>query len=467
MKKVANFIFFIIICLTTYSQNGCKCTTVLNQIINTIENGYPGFKEKTKDVTAYESFRKYIVELSGTTDKKHCFDVLKKYVRYFKDDHMIIDHLAGKPTIDQNGSKEPVFMDDEKFKEYLKSSSDKLEGIWSSGDYKIGLIKKDGSYKAFIISSKKDSWKPSEVKFLLKEGGKAVYFMGDHTRKTDNYFIHKECIIYFNSIKVAFVKEFPLPSLPKEFVLQELNELEGFYLRPVSFKTLLFKISSFDYPYAERINKILEDNRVLLNRYENLIIDLRGNKGGADYTYQPILPYLYTNPVRYLNGEYLVTQKLIVDLTNWVKNADKERYADEIEKVKRDIQRMKGEIGKFVPYNATTNFGFTIQDSVYTYPKSVAILIDGKCGNATEKFLLQAKQSKKVKTLGTPTHGDVDYIYVREFKLDCNGYSLHMPTVRMMRLPEYPLDNIGIQPDIYMDKYVEDWVQYAKDYLEK
>ena len=26
--------------------------------------------------------------------------------------------------------------------------------------------------------------------------------------------------------------------------------------------------------------------------------------------------------------------------------------------------------------------------------------------------------------------------------------------------------NIGIQPDIYMDKFVEDWVKYAQDYLE-
>jgi hypothetical protein len=35
-----------------------------------------------------------------------------------------------------------------------------------------------------------------------------------------------------------------------------------------------------------------------------------------------------------------------------------------------------------------------------------------------------------------------------------------------MRLPDYPLDNIGIQPDVFMDKYIEDWVQYALDYLE-
>lgn len=35
-----------------------------------------------------------------------------------------------------------------------------------------------------------------------------------------------------------------------------------------------------------------------------------------------------------------------------------------------------------------------------------------------------------------------------------------------MRLPDYPIDNIGFQPDIYLDKYVKDWVQFVVDYLE-
>lgn len=42
-----------------------------------------------------------------------------------------------------------------------------------------------------------------------------------------------------------------------------------------------------------------------------------------------------------------------------------------------------------------------------------------------------------------------------------------MPTWQTMRLPDYPIDNIGIQPDIYIDKSVKDWIQFAIDYLEK
>ncbi len=33
-------------------------------------------------------------------------------------------------------------------------------------------------------------------------------------------------------------------------------------------------------------------------------------------------------------------------------------------------------------------------------------------------------------------------------------------------LPDYPIDNIGVQPDIYLDKSVENWIQFAVNYLE-
>jgi hypothetical protein len=42
-----------------------------------------------------------------------------------------------------------------------------------------------------------------------------------------------------------------------------------------------------------------------------------------------------------------------------------------------------------------------------------------------------------------------------------------MPTYRAMRLPDYPVDNIGIQPDMYLDSSVEDWVAFALKYIEE
>lgn len=95
------------------------------------------------------------------------------------------------------------------------------------------------------------------------------------------------------------------------------------------------------------------------------------------------------------------------------------------------------------------------------------ILVNRRTASSGEAFVLDAKQSKKVKILGTPTYGAIDYGTACFFDFGCGNYKLMMPTWRSMRLPEYPIDNIGIQPDIYIDKSVKDWVKFAVDFMEK
>ncbi len=460
------FVFILLANLNSYAQDNCRCSEVLGQLIVKVESEYPGYKDKAKDSLAYTSFKKHLIESSFNSNHDNCIKILKTYAGYFKDGHLVINKKGNdieSPQIIARDTFETNLTD---FNNYLMKSKDSLEGIWVSGDYKVGLKKDSSNYVAFVITSKNDSWKTGEIKFKINNNGKAIYYWGDHTQTIDSYHIQKGCFIHFKKANIAFVREFPPPLLTKENISEELNELEGFYLKTISDKTLLFRISSFEYSNTERIKNLLESGKLLLNKYENLIIDVRGNGGGTDYSYRPILPYIYTNPVRQLSGEYMVTQTLINALLKWANGADQNKDAEEIKLVRSDLKRMEGKIGEFIPYSAEANYGFTKQDSVYLYPKNVAILVDGHCGSSTEKFLLDAKQSKKVKILGTPTYGSVDYVSVYEFGLDCSNYALYMPTVRMMRLPEYQLDNIGIQPDIYMDKYIEDWVQYAKEYLE-
>jgi hypothetical protein len=459
-------ILLLVANITIYSQNGCNCNEVMNQLIIKVENEYPGYHEKTKDSLAYASFKKHLLDDSKSVSREHCIELLKRYTSYFKDGHLVINKNGSDVQNSTMNKIDTVDIDIENFQKYAAQSKNKLEGIWNSESYKVGIIKRGNDYIAFVISAQNKSWKPGEVKFKLSQDNKAIYYMGNRSKEEETYTFVKGIIIYFNNTKAVFTREYPSPQQTSEEINNELNELEGFYLKPVSPKTILFKIASFENSYTNRIKKLIEDNTNLLNHYENLIIDLRGNGGGTDYSYHPILPYLYTNPIRYLSGEYLVTQTLIDGLSNWANNADKEKDAEEIANVKSDLFRMEGKIGKYIPYSTEGNFGFSKQDSVYAFPKKVVLLVDGRCGSSTEKFVLDAKQSKKVKVIGTPTFGAVDYVSVRQFKLDCEDYTLYMPTVRMMRLPEYPLDNIGIQPDIYMDKYIEDWVQYAKEYLE-
>lgn len=148
-----------------------------------------------------------------------------------------------------------------------------------------------------------------------------------------------------------------------------------------------------------------------------------------------------------------------------MKHTTLENKAD-IERINTDINLLKENLGKFVVYPDEKRISTVERTLAKNGPKQVVILANKKVGSAAESFLITAKQSKKVKIMGTPTYGGLDYASVRETDFDCLGLSFYMPTNRSARLPEYPIDNIGIQPDIYLDSAVDDWTQFAVEYLE-
>lgn len=452
--------------ISLLSQNSCECDDIMQQIIQKVETEYPGFGDKTKNIAGYNSFKNALSDSVKNAKDKSCQPYLERYCRYFKDGHLVLVSKNQSKTESGITIAETVQIDIPTFEKQVLKSKDKIVGIWISGGYKVGITKQNDDYIGFITSSENKSWSPKELKFKLLADNKAEYYKGNHSKVNESFIVKNDCILYFEGIQTAFIKENPLPSISKDSIAIILNEIEGFYLKPVSNKTLLLRISSFDYEYVERIKELIESNKSKILSCENLIIDLRGNGGGTDNAYKPLLPLIYTNPVRYLSGEYLVSQTLIGNLEKWANSADTIKNSDEIKSVRKDIDRMKPNIGKFIPYSENDNFGFIKQDSIFTNPKEIVILADKKCGSSTEKFILNAKQSKKVKIMGNTTYGAVDYVSVMEFLIGCQDYSLYMPTVRMMRLPDYPIDNIGIQPDIFLDKFVNDWIEYAKDYLE-
>ncbi|MCH5719599.1 S41 family peptidase [Niabella hibiscisoli] len=103
------------------------------------------------------------------------------------------------------------------------------------------------------------------------------------------------------------------------------------------------------------------------------------------------------------------------------------------------------------------------------YPKQVGIIIDGGVGSTAEQFVLAAKQSKKVKLFGISTYGSLDISNMYAVKSPCNNYELGYGLSRSKRIPQYILDDRGIQPDYFISNEVPGykWVGYVKNILEE
>jgi len=470
MKKTIITLLFLVITLSSFAHNDCNCEQALNQLIEKVESDYPGFAEKTTDKLIYSNFKEGLRTKSQSVEESDCLELLRTYLKYFKDGHIVLSKTgdeAPAQTEEKDSKTYPkVEISINDFYKHISNSSDELEGVWKSGSYKVGLLKSDNEYQGFIIEAGNQSWKANEIKFRLMSDGKANYYMGDHSLNEDNYELFDGTLLSFKKTKSVFLKELPKPTLTENEIQMKLNEIEGFYFKKLSEKTVLLRMSSFEQAYVERIEKLIVENIKLLENCENLIIDVRDNHGGTGKAYEKLLPYICTNNIRSLGIEFLATPTLIDGLQYWLDiTPDEEKYMKDKEMVKGWIKLFKANLGEFVNTDSTDVSNTEVQIAEHS-PEQVIILTNKMVGSEGEAFAFNMKQSKKVKILGTPTYGALDYASQRYFDFGCTNYTLLLPTWRARRLPDYPIDNIGVQPDIYLDKSVEDWIQFAVDYLE-
>jgi Peptidase family S41 len=458
MKNLIVYIISLFLVSYCNAQDNCNCEQALKQLIQKVETEYPGFNDKTKDKLVYNNYKENLLIKARDIQEPACIELLRSYKDFFKDGHISIYQVEEEQNVKQN--KKPdnkVAISQKEFQKLILNTTDPLEGVWRSGTYKVGIVKLNNEYQGFIIEADTTYWKANEIKFRLFKNGKANYYLRDHSLSEETYELVDGWILYFNYSK--YIKELPKPNLSESEIKSKINEIEGCYFKKVSEKTALLCLSSFEHNYVERIKKLLVDNKKAIESSENLIIDVRNNLGGTYAAYEELFPYILTNNVRGLGMEFLVTQTLIDDVQNWFDDDAGKK------KAKQWISIFKGKMGEFVNTD-TTDIYITEIKLAERSPKQVVILVNRRTASSGEAFVLDAKQSKKVKVLGTPTYGALDYGTASFFNFGCKNYKLMMPTWRSMRLPDYPIDNIGIQPDIYLDKSVKDWIQFAVDYLE-
>ncbi|TCO10598.1 S41 family peptidase [Natronoflexus pectinivorans] len=230
-------------------------------------------------------------------------------------------------------------------------------------------------------------------------------------------------------------------------------------LKALNDKTLYLKIFSFEYQYKDQIDNLIKQNELLLTSFPNLIIDIRGSGGGSDASFQGLLPFIYTNSMRWYGDEFYASEQNTIFFEQYAgKRSDKSLL--EMAKKMRNTQ------GEFVIFNdpvMTASF-----DTVMPYPKRIGIICDRYNGSSDESFLVLARQSQKVKIFGEPTGGAFDYANMNSIKSPDENFELWYAMSRSTIRNEYPIDGIGIQPDFYLDRFLEeDWIEYTRSILEQ
>ncbi|MFD2823425.1 S41 family peptidase [Lacinutrix iliipiscaria] len=470
MKRIILILGFVLSSNTLLTQNPkCDCAIVYDNLIEKLEDNYIGLAQ-LRILNKDKEYEKRKIEYKNKVSKinsANCAKYLQQFLSFFEDGHLFTFEL---PKYSENETKQ--FR--EKIKEDVistnsilntleyekkmieKNGLDGIIGQWTDGKSKFAIIKDEGYYKAYIISSTIETVEPGELKAIYKStdnGFEGTYYSYGYSPRYVEGNIYKEGTLlvftganYWGKIGDNSVREISMihnedTRLP---VIQKLDNTNT-----------LFSIPSFMADY-QKFNQIILDNLELLKNTTNLIIDIRGNVGG-NAIYFSFLDAYATQSMQSTQGLVLASEQTKIYFERFTKNSH-EIYNPVVERIKTNIGQIingpKYPIREFEPFESNI--------------KNVAILTDNGCMSAAESFIIHSKKaSTKVKTFGKPTDGVIDYTSVNSIKLNSGDQNIYFgyPTSTLNKdVFEEGYNKTGIIPDVPIKDNVKDKIQFIIDY---
>lgn len=478
MKRSLLLIMLLYAGIYSFAQK-CDCKANYEWVKKTFEENDAGFQYtlQSKGEQAYSIHNKQILDkVIQAQTIAECAPILYQWLTFFRSGHIAIklqeqsQVISDKKAENQFSDWETYTVKTEDFKKYLdKKSITDFEGIWESEPYKIGIRKVGSSYIGFIIESGANTWTKGQVKLkfsITPDKISAVYYMRDHTAEESG---HVQ-LVGKNHLQIgrhSLLRVYPKTDDEPKYA-QYFKALHGEepYMEQLNETTLYLRIPSFGMYYKKMIDSVLRVNREKILVTKNLIIDIRYNGGGSDAAYKEIIPYLFTNPIRGVGLEYLSTKLNNQRMLDFINKPEYEFDEEDKKWAKESYDKLERKLGQFVNVDTET-VSITTLDTIYPYPQQIGIIINEDNGSTAEQFLLEAKQSKKVKLFGVTTFGVLDISNMYFVESPCNEFQLGYCLSRSLRIPDFTIDEKGIQPDYYLDKSIPpyEWTNYVNQIL--
>lgn len=477
-NKLFLFLGLFIGIYKSYSQN-CNCPELLDWMSKTFEKNDAGFQyiidKKGKD--DYEKHNALITQKAkGALNLIDCRSVLYDWLHYFRPGHISLlikdEVLLGKEVRAKYKNERTINLTEQELISILekKKNKDAIEGIWSNGRYRVGIIADEKSLKkfiGFIIKGDSIYWVPKQVIMDItlnadNESYSVNYGMRDHSKKIKQISFTNENKSLFSLFDWFWTREYPSPKFTqRDKILVAFTNSKLPFIEKLSNKTIYFRVPSFAFEQKKMIDSILDKYYTLISSTPNLIIDIRNGTGGSDASYKKILDYLYTNPIRTVSVQLYATELNALAFERYAKQLNNSFYSKMAEEMRKNI-------GKFINISEKT-FEIDTLEQVLAYPQKVAIICNQNNGSTDEQFLLAAKQSSKVKVFGRPTGGMLDISNMNFVDFPNGQMQLGYCMSKSYRSPNYCIDGIGIQPDYFIDDAISenDWIEYTRKILEQ
>jgi hypothetical protein len=472
MKNPNPFLIIFILllgCIRVTAQE-CDCLENYQSLSQMIRVNYPGFRDKTtKEKQQFTKFSDSLYrEAQRQKDTYQCYLSLKALVGYFKDPHLSLNINYSNATKNQLRnvfSTLPADLITVRKTALSKKATLPIEGVWEikgQGSYYRMRISKnaEGNFTGVLVNADSVFWFPGQVKMIVKEQNgdfyKVTYLVRDHTPAELMVNVDKDGLLNFGPYGIWQRVDNDDLTAKVDLLVRSKNRPS---LTMLNKTTAYLRIPSFDLSTKDTLAAILASNAKSLQN-QNLVIDLRDNTGGSTLVSSLLLTYTYDDPISGAGSTFLASAQNLADMETIYKRPEFAKIYSEI--MKDRIERMREKPDSFVLF---TEKRLITLDTTRPVPKNIYILVNKASASTSEFFVLQAKQSKKVKIVGQYTRGAIDYTDISLPRmLPCALFYYQTPMVRSNRLNNSTLDETGIAPDILVPND-EDILLFVKSKL--
>ncbi|WP_242850724.1 S41 family peptidase [Clostridium massiliodielmoense] len=471
MKKIYKRIFISVICVIisisgffiykSYEKyKNYKEDAVY--LLNFLEDNYPYFQVKRKvfnyDFLSHKD--EFIKKISKSKNDNEFFKNVNQTMFCLQNGHSYI-YRGGLPS----------YAPKEQLKKYDYWMNIQNQSIYLP-DIKLKYVQ--GKY---IVIKSKNKDIPIDS-FITKINGKNIndyinsnkqtFLLFRDTKRNINYSIFDEYWKYDNSKDMVEVlcngtkKEAQInynkfnDDLNTWYYSNPQRSGENITADKINSKLAYLRIKSFHFKNPKEDKKKISDLFNSLNKYDNLIIDVRGNFGGHlenSYFLSSFLTDKYPKYYQCMRNTKFMNDSKI----------QSSNYAARVTFLNKESVLKNN-------YNLD---GFNVKDVKFNYQfltskkfkGSVYVLVDGQVYSATENFIDKIKTLKNVTIVGTTTGGDGTGLISSPISLPKSNLMIQIPVALTINEDGTVDEEVCISPHIYVEQSIQDYSNYLKTNL--
>ena len=437
-------------------------------LLDFLDDNYPYFQieEKTLNYRFLDHKDEFIKKIARSRNDADFYKNVSEVICSLQNGHSKINTSPNYLKTDENIVKKNEYWTNvSKQSSYLPDIMCKyVEGKYvvtksMNSDIPVGsiLLKFNGEKINDYITSKKDTF------LLIKDFKRnTFYFLTYLYRKFDNT-PDNVTISYNGQEKEATINYKLADDKMMDWFLYSLPQFNGDNVITKSLnggKTAYLRIKTCDGRKFEKSKEIINNFFKEYSNADNIIIDMRGNSGGASSYGDLLIPNL-------------IDKKLVVPKYHCLKNTEfmKERFflnAKDFRNFVTDVQISE------IPKNNYNLDGFRafkeqrvfepVHNSI-KFKGHIYVLTDELVASASEYFANISKKYNIAKIVGITTLGDGTGMNPMTIFLPNSKLGIQIPPALTISEDGTVNEEVKTQPDIYIEQSLEDYQNYLKSGL--